>query len=50
MHGDTEGTVPFATAISYHEALEAQGTETEMMVSMGIGHAWLESASQEITQ
>ena len=49
LHGDIDATVPIETAIAYHEALAAQGVETEMVVGVGIGHAWLASAPQEIT-
>jgi len=50
LHGDADGTVPIDTAISYRDALDAQGTKTDMIVGMGIGHAWLHSAPQEVTQ
>jgi predicted esterase len=49
LHGDADTTVPIATAIAYHDVLEAQGVETELIVGMGIGHAWLQSAPQDIT-
>jgi predicted esterase len=50
LHGDADGTVPVDTAIAYRDALEAQGIETESIIDMGIGHAWLERAPEAITQ
>jgi len=50
LHGDADGTVPVDTAIAYRDALEAQGVETELMIDMGIGHAWLERAPEAVTR
>jgi predicted esterase len=49
LHGDADGTVPLDTAVAYYDALVAQGIETELIVDMGIGHAWLASAPEAIT-
>jgi dienelactone hydrolase len=49
LHGDADATVPVDTAIAYRDALEAQGRQTELLIDMGIGHAWLERAPEAIT-
>jgi predicted esterase len=50
LHGDADATVPVDTAIAYRDALDAQGIETDTVIDMGIGHAWLARAPEAITQ
>ena len=48
MHGERDEIVPISTMRFYADALTAQGKEIRVVTDADAGHAWLDSAPQEV--
>lgn len=48
LHGSLDAIVPEFTMVPYHDGLRALGVPTRKVIDPQAGHAWLESAPEEV--
>lgn len=50
LHGRDDVTVPLSTAETYHQQLQHEGFESDLIIAEGIGHAWLPESPEKIVE